>query len=334
MKQDKKTMQRFVELSAKVNEILRFGCWAADGKSATYKDLFRIQSYYFLFTFERKDEQRLRTLRQLKKSDFYAEKKKMLATKPRIGCENWSQDNKNYELKGYRNYTWKKVLPAENCTFMEPYWQKETKNPLKKRLLEALDELKDSPKPTTAAIGADFKQQIEQSAVLSKKMNIAYENVRAIGFDTGILQQFKESYEQALSKVEIMSPADRLYFHVALKPTHGRATRKKAVEELGIKFFGADVKRLNLSKLEELLAEYVEAYKEQSIKDAIAIAIAKEHDEREKLYNRMFSLSRTEKREILSELGVDINAIELNRYSLSPIKRALEASLGIGFEKN
>ena len=130
-----------------------------------------------------------------------------------------------------------------------------------------------------------------------------------------------------------MSVAEQYRLYTGLKPTHDRSARKDTIISLGIKFFEADVKRLNLCELETVLGKTVENYKQESVQTAIANGIARSHDERESLYNRMISTSREEKRKILTELGVDINAIELNRYSLSPIKHAIAATLGIDMEK-
>lgn len=326
--------QVFVDLVVKVDEILRFGNWTADNDSAIYKDLFRIRSFYYLFTFDRRGRERMRTLRQISKKEFFEEKQKLLRQRPRPGCENWKTNTGNSELKSYQNYNWKKKLPAENCTFFKgDRGNRDEQNPLLAVYNKAI---KDAPLATTRqtpAVPQNFKEQINTALNLSRELGIAYENIRAIGSDKRVLLEFKESYEKALQNVSAMSPAERYTIYINLKPTNGRSARKKALEDLGIRFFGADVKRLNLSDLEALLSKLVEEYQKQSVKTAIATGIELPHNQREEMYNRMISTSREEKKRVLTELGVDIHAIELNKYSLSPIKHALAASIGIDLEK-
>ena len=139
--------------------------------------------------------------------------------------------------------------------------------------------------------------------------------------------------QSVLDDVKKMTVAEQYRLYISLKPTGNRSVRKETLCSLGLKFFDADVKRLNLYQLEELLNNTVQTYQKESVQEAIANGIAQPHNKREELYNRMISTSREEKRKILKELGVDINAIELNRYSLSPIKHALAATLGIELEK-
>ena len=259
------------------------------------------------------------------------EKQRLLALRPRLGCENWKDSDNNYELKCYCNYSWKKVLPADNCTFIQD--SRENINPLRLRYLQAVEDAKFADRPTSAAVTKASKQQIQQAAKLAKELGIDFKNVCAIGLDKAKLLAFKKSYEQAIANVKKMSVAEQYRLYSGLRPTHDRTTRKDTILSLGITFFEADVKRLNLCELEAVLGKTVEDYKQQSVQTAIAKGVALPHDERESLYNRMISTSRTEKRQLLTELGVDINAIELNRYSLSPIKHAIAATLGIDMEK-
>jgi len=326
--------QVFVDLVIKVDEILRFGNWTANNDSAIYKDLFRIKSFYYLFTFDRRGAERMRTLRQISKKEFFEEKKKLLYQRPRPGCENWKTDAGKFELKSYLGYNWKKNLPAENCTFFRgDKGNRDEQNPLLAVYNKAVKEAPLSPTRQTPAVPQNFKEQINTAMSLSRELGIAYENIRAIGFDRATLIKFKQSYEKAMQDVRTMSPAQRYAIYINLKPTNGRSARKKAVEDLGIHYFGADVRRLNLAELEALLNKLVEEYQRQSVKTAIAIGIELDHNQREQMYNRMISTSREEKKRILTDLGVDIHAIELNKYSLSPIKHALAASIGIDLEK-
>lgn len=327
----KKHEPLFVEIFIKVDEILKFACEGKKGTSSSRCELFRIENFYFIFSFAREGEQRSRTLRQIRKKEFMEEKQRLLALRPRLGCENWKDAENNYELKCYSNYSWKKVLPADKCTFIED--SRENINPVRLRYLQALEDAQFADKPINAAVSKTSKKTIQQAAKLSEELGIDFKNVCALGLDKAKLQAFKQSYEQAIASVKKMSVAEQYRLYTGLKPTHDRSARKDTIISLGIKFFEADVKRLNLCELETVLGKTVENYKQESVQTAIANGIARSHDERESLYNRMISTSREEKRKILTELGVDINAIELNRYSLSPIKHAIAATLGIDMEK-
>jgi len=335
MKKSQYLKQLFVDLIIKVDEILRFSSQTADSNAAIYKDLFRIKCFYFLFTYDRKGLERIRTLRQINKATFLEEKQKLLSLRPRSGCENWTANDGKCELKSYKSYTWKMKLPAENCIFFNTDKKKMAfPNPLKVKYEEAVQTAQNATTRQTPAVPKQIKDQIKAAMALSKELNINYENVRAIGTDKSILKEFKKSYEEALQNINRMTPAQCYEAYAGLKPTSGRSARKQILEKLGIRFFGADVKRLNLSELEVQLCQKVDEYHQKSVEEAIAIGINLSHDVRESMYNRMISTSREEKKKILSELGVDIQAIELNKYSLSPIKHALAASIGIDLEKN
>ena len=66
----KKNEPLFVEIFIKVGEILKFACEGKKGMSSSRCELFRIENFYFLFTFKKEGVQRTRTLRQIRKKEF------------------------------------------------------------------------------------------------------------------------------------------------------------------------------------------------------------------------------------------------------------------------
>ena len=323
---------KIIYLTIQVDDILRYGFWAKGDKQASYKDLFRIEKTCFLYEFERNGPTNTSSLRQISYKEYWGKRESMLAARPRRGCENWQTEAGNYELKHYNHYMWKKKVFAQNCTFFKEDATKP--NPLLKCYQQALKKAKDGPSKEDLKAQKEKKEKIRKAFALKDELHIAYENIVAIGLNREQLLQFKKSYEEAMASVKNMSPAEQYQTYIELRPDKSRALRKNAIEKLNIKFFGADVYRLNLSELEKLLHQYVQKYQKESVQIAIKTAINMPHDERETVYNSMLSLSRTEKRAILTKLGVNINAIGLNQYSMVPIKSAIAASLGIELEKN
>jgi len=323
---------KIIYLTIQVDDILRAGFWAKGDKQASYKDLFKIEKTCFLYEFERNGSVNTSSLRQIPFKEYLSKRESLLATRPRRGCENWQTNEGNHELKHYNHYMWKKRIAAHNCSFFKEDANKP--NPLLKCYQEALKSAKNGPTKEELKEHKEKKAKIHQAFALKDELQIAYENVVAIGLDKPSLLEFKKSYEAAIASVKDMSPAELYQTYVELRPDKSRTLRKKVIEKLGIQFFGADVYRLNLSELEKLLHQRIQKYQKESVQTAINTAINMPHDEREQLYESMQSLSRTQKREILTKLGVDINAIGLNQYSMVPIKSAIAASLGIELERN
>jgi len=327
----KKNDLKVIYLTIQVDDILRYGFWATGDKQACYKDLFKLNRFCFLYEFERNGSTNTSSLRQISYTEYKTRRESMLAERPRRGCENWQTKEGNYELKHYNHYMWKKKIGAQNCSFFSNAAAQN--NPMLACYQKALENAKDGMTKEELKAQKEKKAKIRQAFELKNKLNIAYENIVAIGLDESALKEFKKSYEAAIASVEHMTPAEQYQAYIELRPDKSRALRKQAIERLKINYFGADVYRLNLSELEKLLHKYVQKYQEESLKTASKNAVNLPHDERERLYNKLQTLSRTEKREILTMLGVDINAIGLNQYSVVPIKRNLAASLGIELEK-
>lgn len=315
--------QRNLEFFIKVNEILRFGCWSLDNTQSTHTELFSTGSHYFLFTFKREGDIRYRRLRELKRGDYSAEITKIVRLRPHKNCENWTDKSNRYELKRFRNYNWKKIIPADCCEFITPDGFQDLYN---KGSLET--------STLSVALKEEKKQQIQKAMKLASELGIAYENVCAIGTgDVAKLKAFKISYIRALELIKKFSSREVFAVYRNFKSHEKGDGQEQALEQLKIQIYGAKPYKMNFSELEKALFKRVEAYRKESMTTAIHIGTNKPYEERKQLYMRMNSLSREEKKKLLKELGVDTDAIDINTFSLTPIKVALAASVGINLEK-
>lgn len=167
---------------------------------------------------------------------------------------------------------------------------------------------------------------------LGRKLGIAYVNVMRLGPEKGKLMKFKESYERAIAKAKNMKLSELRGFYADLF-RRGRASRKQAMDTLGIQYFEADVNLLVLTELEQAMSERLDAYVAESVKQAKNNAANADYPTRQRMYDDLMGSSRRQKKDVLTELGVNVDAIDLNKYPLSEIKRALAATLGCEMER-
>ncbi|MBP5698267.1 MAG: hypothetical protein J6W96_01905 [Alphaproteobacteria bacterium] len=322
--------QLYIELAVLVDELLRFKSWTNDRTSTVQKDLFRIQNSYYLYTYENAHKARERRLCELSAQEFSREKQLLLRQKPLPSTRNWKKLGNVYELKHYYRYNWKKVLPAENCCFRTA-GRKQQKHPpmLWVAYLEAIEKSKKEG-PKTASVGPKNKQLINQAMDLSRKLGISFENVRSIGPDKEKLQVFQQTYTSAVRALDFLPPADIYELVSCLKNQNAKKGREKLLTILGVSYFEADVRQLNLCELETKLSEKLLSYQEQSIQQAIRKSIGLKFEEREALYHQFKNpFNKEEKKQLLARLGVDIKAIDIKHYPTMPLKVALAASIGV-----
>jgi hypothetical protein len=153
-----------------------------------------------------------------------------------------------------------------------------------------------------------------------------------IGLNVGELKQFKQAYDNILSNAPGWSIRKKRAIHNGMFRGDGRNVLQQTLDELKIPYFNADVNCMDFSELKEILEKALRDYVEESIKIAAQNCSEMEYEERQKLYDAIFTATRSKKKEILNKLGVDIDAINVNTYPLSRIKRILATSLGFDAE--
>lgn len=90
---------------------------------------------------------------------------------------------------------------------------------------------------------------------------------------------------------------------------------------------------LNLRELEEPMQKKLDNYIKNSVQIAVRHAALLDYDARKEMYNNITSTSRDRRRKALSELGIEVQVIDINRYPFTDLKRTLAATLGLEFEK-
>ena len=118
------------------------------------------------------------------------------------------------------------------------------------------------------------------------------------------------------------------------KPIGGREARRQILEMLGVKYFDADVTLMVFPKWKQELAMRLEEYIQSSTKLARHNAVNQDYETRKQMYEDLTSNRRSNIRAALQLLGVDVAAININKYPLSNIRRALAATtLGLETER-
>lgn len=322
-----KSEKNFINFKTKADELIRYQCRSSDNSSLAEKELFCFDGCYFFYAFNRTDKVRTFSLREVTKEEYGARKEELMLTRPYKGCSAWHNNINTYLLHVFHNGTWNKNIPAADCIFI-------TDNPLKDVHEAVLNET-SSRMAQAAAYDQALKQEYaKKCGGLSRKLGIPYVNVMRIGPEKGKLMKFKESYAKAVEKANAMPLREKrkLYYNLF---QGGRITRKEAMDFLNIQYFDADVSHMELNELKQTLSKHLDAYTEASVKEAIKNGIEMDYHDRKRILDiLMRNCTRSQKKEILTELNVDTYAIDINSYSFAKIKRALAATVGEQLEQN
>lgn len=311
----------------KIDEMLKLKSHALDNSAFFCKDIFRIGVFYYMFTYNRNGDVHTNTLREITKEEFYIRKAEMLSYRPQKHLQIWNDETNSYELRRYAHINKKWQIRANDCLFITE------NNPLKtihEQLMNSATERLEQSKEKELQ---RKKQYAKLCGTLSLKMGIAYENVIRIGPNRGKLTQFKESMQQALIKIQSMPLTELRQSYNNLIGLNGRTGREQAAKELGIKYYNTDTKMLNLRELEEPMQKKLDNYIKHSLQIAMRQAVKLDYEARKEMYGNITSTSRDRRRKALSDLGVEIQAIDINRYPLADLKRNLAATIGLKFEK-
>ncbi len=316
----------FICFKVKTDEVVRFQCRTTSNNNLADKDLISFNGFYFIYVFNRNEKTGTYSLRQIDKDEFIARKNEWLQYRPRKYSEEWTDGKNKFMVRNYYEATWRRDVPAADCIFFD------SDSPLKDIYEAVMADVSRQKEQNEAYNQEEKYQYARKCGGLGKKLGINYVNVMRIGPEKGKLMKFKESYERAIREVKGMSLPQLRKMHTDLFRS-GRAHRKQAMEKLGIQYFAADVNLLVLKELEDAMQKRLDDYILESVKRATSHAINCDYQTRKQMYDDLMSSSRKQKKEILSELGVNVDAIDVNKYPLSEIKRALAATLGSELER-
>ncbi|MBO5284560.1 MAG: hypothetical protein J6B00_01645 [Alphaproteobacteria bacterium] len=324
MKQDKNPLISFL---VKVDEMLKFKSHAEDNSAFSCKDIFRVENAYYMFTYNRSSDVHTNTLREITKEEFYIKKAEMLSYRPQKHLQIWRDNANSYELRSYARVGKKWQIRANDCLFITE------ENPLKKIYEQVMDSTTELLEQSKEKELLKKKQYAKLCGTLSLKMDIAYENVIRIGPNREKLIQFKESVLPAMMKIQKMTLSELRLCYNNLSCLNGRSGREQAAEMLGLKYFGADVKMLNLRELEEPMQKKLDAYVLLSLKMAVHRSAALSYEDRKEMYQNIISASREKRKKVLGDLGIEVLAIDINRYPFAALKKNLAATIGINLER-
>lgn len=315
----------FINFKVDVDELYHFSCHSSANTSHAVQDAFRMKDKYFYYFVNKNPNASTYSLRQITAEQFEARKKEILKKRPHRYASKWVKDGNRCQSSDFINGFWQKTVAAEDCCFdsetseLKEIWEAVVNEATIKREQEAANERERK------------KKYSRQCGGLGEKLGVEFLNVMHIGPDKGKLMRFKESYERAMTKIAKLplSEQKKLYNELFKQ---GRAKRKAALERYDVDYAAADVSRLDLSRLQQQISEKLETYKSESLKTAIHTAADLDFTERSRFYDILSSSSHAEKKKVLTALGVDITAVDPDRYPISVLRNAIGATLGLGTE--
>ena len=319
-----KTKNLFIKFHVNIDECVRFTSETKDHSHLAIKDVFRVNGYYFYYVYNRNEKLRTHSLREINEEEFKTRRRELLNIPPK-GVNRWMDDKNTFSIGHYYTGYWERGIPASDCIFITK------NNPLQEVHEAVLCEASIRKYQEDKHEKAEKYEYARKCGGLGRKLGIAYQNALRIGPEKGKLMQFKESYERAIKSAEEMSLAEARQTYNSL--LLGRNSRKLTLDKLGIKYFDVDVNLLDLTELENLLGKRLESYATESIKLAKQNAANADYATRQRMYDDLMGSSRRQRREVLKELGVEVDALDLNKYPLSEIKRVLAATLGLDVER-
>lgn len=309
----------YVNFVVPTDEAVRLEC--QNGANRAEKELFIVDEvFYFFYVMNRNAKTQTVSLREISKEEYYARKSEILNQRPPNGEREWQDGDNSYALKIFRSGTWQRNLPEDDCIFL-------SENPLKD-LKDAVVAEVTTQRDAELALQKEAKTEFaRQCGSLSRKLGIDFVNVLRIGPDREKLMQFDESYQQAILAVQKMSIHEKREIYDLLRA--GRGAKKEALDKLGIKYFDAKVSLMNFDELSNELKEPLDAYTQESVKEAIRNGVEMEYEQRYAIFQKLMNHSRKLKREAMAELGIKVELVEFKRYPVDRIKKELAASLGI-----
>ena len=324
-----KKKSEFVNFDTRLTETVRYQCRDASKEKISDKEVFQIDNNYFFYMYDKNGKTTTFSLREITKEEYLARKNEFLNLHP---CHRtnkkyglWeSNDGKTFFVGYYKNCPWKKSMPMEDCIFIH-------ESILKSIYDAAMIEIA-MRKHCEEEIDKQAKNEYaKKCGALGQKYDVPYVNVLRIGPDPKKILEFKNSYLNAIEKVKYLTLSKCREYHILIFRS-GRAKRKQGLTELEIIYFDADVNLLELNELEKALKKRLDEYLIDSISFAIENACDLEYMERVKLYEKLNTSSRAEKREILEDLGITTQAIDMSCFPFSMLRQKLANSIGVFIE--
>ena len=313
--------KQFINFNVNIDETVRYQCRNSALTMISDKEIFFIGECYFFYCYNRNENISTFSLREISKEEYRARKEDIFKLRPKGRFGRFSKGDNEYFIACYKNSVWKKNMPMSECILTSD-------SPLKKVFDAVRSEIEVREKVVKENEAFAKKEYARVCGALGSRLGISYVNVLRIGIKEEELIAFKNSYEEALEKIRKCSMAELRQLQIAIfKGT--RMRRRKALMELGIKFFSADVMLMDWSLLEDVVEKPLKSYQEDSIKIAIDNAVDLPYNERMEVYNMLLNSNRNTKRAFLTRLGVEADAIDLSTYPMATIKRAIQNSLGI-----
>lgn len=312
--------KKIINFDVKVDETVRYQCRNSDLSKVSDKEIFKIDKSYYFYLYNRNDKVATFSLREISEEEYRLRKEEFFRLRPNGKYGTFQKGGNEYFIGCYRGIHWKKSMPVSDCWLVSP-------SPLKEVLEAVVSEYEMREFIAKENEAFSRKEYAKKCAALGSKFNVSYVNVLRIGLKEEEIKAFKSSYLEAIEKVKTL-PLTELYMLQISLFRNSRVRRRRAMSELGIQFFNANVMFMDLSELESVVNNRLSNYAEQSIQTAIDNALLLSYDERVEIVEALFTAKRSGKREILKRLGVEGDAIDFNVYPLAKIRHAIQSSVG------
>ena len=323
--QEKNSPPLCVELAVQIDELARFSECSLDRQRATYKELIRQKNHFFLFVIERLGNTFFRTLKEIGSAEFYRLKTELLAKRPYKSCEFWEENGMNYKLKCRSHCKWKAYVDVKRCFFLNRH-----DNQNNKVYLAYQEAIQNGIQLNPNTVSPAKKDRSSHLMRLSEAYGIDYDNVSCLGTDPKVLKSFQQSYQQALDAVPTLSPVRQYEFFKNLSLGSSYSALKDTVKQLCIDCGSVDLRQMNFSKLIFALKEQLDIHRRHCLDMAIERALNLTPDERRQLCERLEKLEKKDKAEkiaILTDLGIEVDALDIKKFDILPLKNALIHSL-------
>ncbi len=314
--------KRLVGFKFKVDETVRYQCRSEDYSLISDKEIFRIGANYFFYMFNRNGKNSTYSLRDMSMEEYLERKSEFFKLRPNGKFGKFKRGDNEYFIACFKDIEWEKNMPMSDVVLEKDSIPKQMFDEYKKDIIEK-------------AIIEQENEQYSRRAyaricgALSKRLGISYVNVLRIGTDEYELLEFKDSYKKAIEAIKQLPLSLVRYFYNEIFK-NSRNRRRAALDELGVKYFEADVLILDLKELEETMLAPLNKYTNESVFDAGYKAAELDFDKRIELSVACsHANTRASKKNILSQLGVDIDAIDIKTYPFARVKYAVQASIGL-----
>lgn len=319
----KRTSDILVNFEFEVDEKVEFHCKKNGDIVSCEIDLFKIGNTYFLYLCNKNAKVRTSSLREISKEEFELRKKDLISRRPQRHLINWSDEVGNIvSVKTFGNSKFERTLTYGSCIFT-------TETPLKELADKVRSDTTLQEEHRNSIDHQAKKEYAQKCGAISSKYGVSFVNVLRIGPEIANVKRFKEAYENLCDNVTSLPPQRQRQIYDAFFRGDGRKAREAIMNELAIPFFGADVSAMEFIELEEILKKSLTHFADDYEAFALENCDDLSYQQASEIYEKLLLSNRAKKKEALSQLGVDIECVNINTFNTTRIQQRLAEILGV-----